>query len=54
MCEIHCHGSQAVIDRIMAELGRTIGFRLAAPGEFTRRSFLNGKMDFSGVEGLLT
>ena len=28
------------------------GFRLADPGEFTRRSFLNGKMDLSGVEGL--
>ena len=29
-----------------------VGSDLAAPGEFTRRSFLNGKMDLSGVEGL--
>ena len=52
VCEIHCHGSRAVIDAIMAQLERASGFRLAAPGEFTRRSFLNGKMDLSGVEGL--
>ncbi len=52
VCEIHCHGSQAVIDAIMKQLGRASGFRLALPGEFTRRSFSNGKMDLSGVEGL--
>jgi tRNA modification GTPase len=52
VCEIHCHGSRAVIDAIMTHLERERGFRLAAPGEFTRRSFLNGKMDLSGVEGL--
>ena len=52
VCEIHCHGSRAVIDAITAQLERASGFRLAAPGEFTRRSFLNGKMDLSGVEGL--
>ncbi len=52
VCEIHCHGSRAVIDSIMAHLESTSGLRLADPGEFTRRSFLNGKMDLSGVEGL--
>ncbi len=52
VCEIHCHGSRAVIDAIMVQLERASGFRLAAPGEFTRRSFSNGKMDLSGVEGL--
>ena len=52
VCEIHCHGSQAVINAIMAQLEKASGLRLAAPGEFTRRSFLNGKMDLSGVEGL--
>ena len=52
VCEIHCHGSRAVIDVITAQLDRADGFRLAAPGEFTRRSFSNGKMDLSGVEGL--
>ncbi len=52
VCEIHCHGSRAVIDAIIAHLERASGLRLAAPGEFTQRSFLNGKMDLSGVEGL--
>ena len=52
VCEIHCHGSRAVVDVITAQLEKATGFRLAAPGEFTRRSFSNGKMDLSGVEGL--
>ena len=52
VCAVHCHGSRAVIDAIMAQLERVSGLRLAAPGEFTRRSFLNGKIDLSGVEGL--
>ena len=52
VCEIHCHGSRAVVDVITAQLEKARGFRLAAPGEFTRRSFSNGKMDLSGVEGL--
>ena len=52
VCEIHCHGSRAVVNAIMEQLEIAGGFRLAAPGEFTRRSFLNGKMDLSGVEGL--
>ena len=43
---------RAVINAIMAQLEKASGLRLAAPGEFTRRSFLNGKMDLSGVEGL--
>ncbi len=51
VCEIHCHGSRAVIDAIMLQLEGASGFRLATPGEFTRRGFLNGKMDLSGVEG---
>ena len=52
VCEIHCHGSLAVIDAIIDLLGDKIGFRVANPGEFTKRSFMNGKMDLSGVEGL--
>ena len=52
VCEIHCHGSQAAINLIMEALLTTKGFRMAYPGEFTRRGFLNGKMDLSGVEGL--
>ena len=52
VCEIHCHGSRAVIDVLLARLGAENDFSMAKPGEFTRRSFMNGKMDLSGVEGL--
>ena len=52
VCEIHCHGSRAVIDVLLARLGTEDGFLMAKPGEFTRRGFMNGKMDLSGVEGL--
>ena len=52
VCEIHCHGSRAVTDVLLARLGAENGFSLAKPGEFTRRGFMNGKMDLSGVEGL--
>ena len=52
VCEIHCHGSRAVIDVLLARLGAEDGFAMAKPGEFTYRGFMNGKMDLSGVEGL--
>ena len=52
VCEIHCHGSRAVIDALLARLSAVDDFSMAQPGEFTRRSFMNGKMDLSGVEGL--
>jgi tRNA modification GTPase len=52
VCEIHCHGSHAVIDLLLARLSAEDGFLMAKPGEFTRRGFMNGKMDLSGVEGL--
>lgn len=52
MAEIHCHGGRAVISAVMNEIGAVEHLRLAEPGEFTRRSFLNGNMDLSAVEGL--
>jgi tRNA modification GTPase len=52
VCEIHCHGSRAVIDVLLVRLGAEEGFAMAQPGEFIRRGFVNGKMDLSGVEGL--
>jgi len=49
--EISCHGSpyilQQVIERCIAE-----GARLATPGEFTQRAFLNGKMDLASAEAV--
>ena len=52
VCEIHCHGSQAVIAALLDCMASVSGFRMAEPGEFTRRAFAHGKMDLSGVEGL--
>ena len=52
VCEIHCHGSTAVIQLVLDIFTKTAGFRLADAGEFTRRAFLNGKMDLLAVEGL--
>ena len=50
--ELHVHGGLAVIDGVLSALGRLEGFRLAEPGEFTRRSFENGKIDLTAAEGL--
>ena len=52
VCEIHCHGSIAVTQLILDILTKSTGFRLADAGEFTRRAFINGKMDLLAVEGL--
>ena len=52
VCEIHCHGSGAVIKMILERLTETTGFRPADPGEFTRRAFMNEKMDILSIEGL--
>ena len=52
VCEIHCHGSTAVIQLILDILTKAAGFRLADAGEFTRRAFINSKMDLLAVEGL--
>ena len=50
--EINCHGSKAVIRAILAALSELPDFRLAAPGEFSKRAFYNGKMDLTAAEGL--
>ncbi|MCP8938656.1 tRNA uridine-5-carboxymethylaminomethyl(34) synthesis GTPase MnmE [Alsobacter sp. SYSU M60028] len=50
--ELHLHGGRAVIERALASLGALVGCRLAEPGEFTRRAFLNGKLDGTEVEAL--
>jgi tRNA modification GTPase len=50
--EIHCHGSKAVIEEL-TELFLTFDMmRYAEAGEFTRRAFYNGKMDYVQVESL--
>src|SRR5262249_19935424 len=50
--ELQLHGGQAVIAAVLATLSRLDGFRLAEPGEFTRRAFENGQLDLTEVEGL--
>ena len=49
--EISCHGSVYIQQRIMQALSEN-GARLATPGEFTMRAFLNGKMDLSQAEAV--
>jgi tRNA modification GTPase len=50
--ELQLHGGRAIVDAVYEELGRIDGFRLAEPGEFTRRAFANGQIDLLQVEGL--
>ncbi len=50
--EINCHGSILVTKKIL-EILLTIGCRLAEPGEFTKRAFLNGRIDLIEAEGVM-
>ena len=50
--ELQLHGSIAVVNAVLAELGQQDGLRLAEPGEFTRRALANGRLDLAQVEGL--
>ena len=49
--ELSCHGSQFIQQQLLQAL-IDAGCRLAEPGEFTRRAFLNGKMDLSQAEAV--
>ena len=49
--EISCHGSPAVLRSVIARVCAA-GARLAEPGEFTRRAFLNGRMDLARAEAV--
>ena len=51
--EIQCHGSRAVIQKILKTLSCIDGCRMAERGEFTRRAVYNQKMDLTSAEGLL-
>jgi len=50
--ELHIHGGLATRAAVLRALGSLEGCRPAEAGEFTRRAFLNGRMDLSRVEGL--
>ena len=49
--EISCHGSRYIVQRILDLLVQK-GCRMAAPGEFTQRAYLNGKLDLSQAEAV--
>lgn len=52
ICEINCHGGRRVTLDILETVIKN-GARLAEPGEFSKRAFLNGKMDLSKAEGII-
>lgn len=52
MAELHLHGGPAVRAAVLRSLSRLPGLVPAEPGAFTRRAFLNGRMDLTAVEGL--
>jgi len=49
--EIHCHGSRQIVRRIL-QLANTNNIRLANPGEFTYRAYLNGRIDLVQAEAV--
>jgi len=50
--EVHCHGSFLVLQNVL-ELILASGATLAAPGEFTKRAFLNGRIDLTQAEAVI-
>lgn len=52
LAEFHLHGGRAVVAALETALGAMPGLRRAEPGEFTRRAFLNGRIDLAEAEGL--
>ncbi|WP_425061468.1 tRNA uridine-5-carboxymethylaminomethyl(34) synthesis GTPase MnmE [Sporomusa carbonis] len=50
--EIHCHGGPVPLKRIL-DLTLTLGARMAEPGEFTKRAFLNGRLDLAQAEAVI-
>jgi tRNA modification GTPase len=53
--ELQCHGSAPALNLLLdhcLQLGKSMGLRLARPGEFTERAFLNGKMDLAQAEAV--
>jgi len=52
MMELNVHGGMQTVQRVLAALA-SLGFRPAECGEFTKRAFLNGKMDLSAAEAVM-
>jgi len=52
VAELHVHGGRAVASALLHALGAIPQLRPAEPGEFSRRAFLNGKLDLTEAEGI--
>ncbi len=50
--EFHCHGSPVALREVLSALF-ALGVRQAGPGEFTKRAFLNGRMDLTQAEAVI-
>ncbi len=50
--EVHCHGGPIILQAVCEALVE-VGVRLAEPGEFTKRGFLNGRLDLTQAEAVL-
>ncbi len=51
MVEIYCHGNQFIVSSIVSLL-RKLDMRIATPGEFSKRAFINGKIDLTEAEAI--
>ena len=52
VAEIHCHGGSASANAVLAR-ALSLGARMAGPGEFTRRAFMNGHIDLARAEAVM-
>ena len=52
MVEIQCHGGYLILQKVL-ELVLNQGARMAQPGEFTKRAFLNGRIDLTQAEAVI-
>ena len=50
--EFHIHGGRATVDLLLKTLTRINQLRLAEPGEFSKRAFINNKMDLTAIEAM--
>ncbi len=52
VAELHLHGGRGTVSAVLSEIGSLAGMRPAEAGEFTRRAYLNDKMDLTEAEAL--
>jgi len=52
VAEIQCHGGYFIAQKVI-DMCKTLGARMAEPGEYSKRAFLNGKLSFDKAEGII-